>query len=442
MFSRYPSANEERTALSSSVRDLLLLNPIDPSLRIEVSEKVAKRKAILTSQKVEQLRQDKTPLDWDYIPENSPDHAKQLAIRVYGVLRRKNRVLIQNLLTEVQRAAEADPDEPLIRRVFGHLLISLGDHIRGNQFLFDAAVKLTPRDPAAAYDLADRLLNSQDLQQAHELADWLIENNWGEIAKSSVEHVRNIYRVYWLSLMWLGEVEKVIEGTKDWYEAEDLATNLGSYHASALRRSAENEPSAIAEPLLLKSIRTMNMLFELDGITGIFANEGIKLIDDIVRNTLYWGHLSPTLAFESCQFVNNHLLTLVSVHRDYTEDDPEVSKWITILAKCDCDKQDNPLNQEIWSRFLRDGVYIKDEEYELINIGYDIVNIYSRPNYSNNFLFAKNDSGEEFYVHRDNLNGNDITWRGLKIGDRLAIIRGNVLDRDKAIPVREAKIVK
>jgi NB-ARC domain len=440
LVSRYSSPNEERTALSSSIRDLLLLNPIDTQLRSEIAKKVANRKALLTSQRVEQHRQDKTPLDWDYIPDDSPDHAKQLAIRVYGTLRKRKKVLAQNKLSEVQRAVEADPNDPLTRRVLGHLLITLGDHGQGKQYLFDAAVRLKPRDPAAAYDLAWRLLDSQDLEKACELAEWLIENGWDDIAKSDADHVRSIYRVYWLSLTWLGEVEKVIEGTKNWRDANELATVFGSIRVSALRRSVEKEILEIAEGPLLESIYIMGKLFELEGVTGVSANEGIKLVDDIAWKANHWNLLSPTLAFETCQFVDNYLLSMVRVHRDYTEDDTKISRWITTFAKCGCGEKNNPLHQEIWNRFLEEGVYVKDEEYQLIGVGYEIVSIYHRPD-KPWFLFAKNDHEEEFYVNRDNFEGNEADWNGLKIGDRLAIIRGNVLNRDEAIPIREARII-
>lgn len=443
LVSRYQSANEEKIDLSSSIRDLLLLNPIDQQLRDDVTEKVTRQKAILASQRVEQRRQDKTPLDWDYIPESSPDHAKQLAIKAYGILRKGNKVQVQSLLFEVQRTFDADPNDPLTNRVWGHVLITLGDHVRGKQYLFDAATKLTPKDPAAAYDLAGRLLESQDLQEAHNLAKWLIEEGWTDIKKSNADCVRNIYRVYLLSLMWLGEIEKAIEETKNWRSVDDLAMLFGSLHASALRRSVENKPSEIADASLLEAVHTMKELFELEGVTGVSANEGIKLIDDIVRRTSYGSGISQSLGYEACQFADNHLLAMVGVHRDYNEDDPEVAKWITTLVRCDCGEKANPLHKEVWGRFLEEGIYVEDKEYRFISKGYEIVTVYRIPNKKYvSYLFAENEDKEQFFLHKDVFEGNDVSWGKLKIGDRLAIIRGSVLDREKAIPVREAKTVQ
>lgn len=443
LVSRYQSANEENIDLSSSIRDLLLLNPLDLQLRGEVTDRVVRRKAILTSQRVEQRRQEKNPLDWDYIPEDSPDHAKQLAIKAYNVLRKGIKVQIQGLLADIQRTFEADPRDPLINRVLGHLLITLGDHVRGKQYLFDSATKLSPKDPAAAYDLASRLLESQDLQEAHNLSKWLIDEGWTDIDRSNVDCVRNIYRVYWLSLMWLGVTEKVIEETKAWRDTGELEILSGSIHASALRRAVENKPSEIADESLLEALHTMKALFDLEGVAGVSAYEGIKLIEDIVRRIRFG--ISQLLAHEASHFADNYLLAMVNVHRDYSEDDPEIAKWITALATCDCGNNPNPLHKEIWSRFLEEGIYVENKEYDLISKGYEIVTIYHKPiklNRPVTFLFGKNESSEEFYLNRDQFTGSDMAWSKLNIGDRLAIIRGSVLDREKAIPVREAMIIQ
>lgn len=442
LVSRFTTANEERTALSSSVRDLLLLNPVDPQLRSDVVDRVTRQKTLLSSQIVEQRLQEKTPLDEDYIPEGAPDHSKELSIRVYRTLRKRNRIEASRLLPEVQRTVEANPTEPLIHRVLGHLLIFLGDEAKGKTYLFDAAVKLQPRDPAAAYDLANRLLSSQDLEDAYDLADWLVGEGWADGQRSDLEHARNILRVRWLSLMWQGNIDTVIEETQDWYASTDFATTMGGMHASALRRSVEREDPEVAQTALKKAISTISTLFEMEGVTGVSANEGLKLIDDIYTSVQKWSVLPPELAFAACAFVDSYLLAMVDVHRDYSQDDRILVQWIRTFSECDCGDKANPLHRDIWLRFLEEGIYVEDSDFEYISKGYEIVRIYYRPAQSQYYLFARNDEGEQFYVDRESFDGNDIVWHKLGIDDRLAIVRKNVLDREKAIPALVARLIR
>ena len=435
--------NIESVELSSSIRDLLLFNPIDIKLRENVLEKIKVQRARVYNLRSEQKKNNKNPLDWDFIPDNIPDRNKELAQSVFKAIQTKDIYSQRKLLMIVRRQYEVTPQDSFINMLRGHLLLNIGDTVRGLQYLYEASVKLEPIIPSAVLDLSIKLLQTQELEDSYNLTKWLIDNGWGDINKSNLQNVQKLYDTYWRSLIWQGKYETVLKDTLNWENMNDLLPVYGVYQATALKRIAENQTYFESTKSLEKALEIIEIIFALDEVKFLTSNIGLILIDDICKNYKnVWKNIPNSLGLKVCEFANNYLRSMINIHRDYNESDNEVKNWIKTLSEIDTYGSINPFTDEMWLRFIDEGSFFSNSEYEFIKNGFEIVTIYNIPD-KKTYLFANNEYGEQFFIHRDAFKGTNIDWEQNKNGRKLGIYRGKILDKDRnAIPVREAHIIE
>lgn len=456
LVTRIPELAEESYKLSSSVYDLLLLNPVDIGVRLVVQEKVQR-----TTQKIVELknRQDEhqtNPLFWKYIPESAPDEVKEIAVDVFQVLSRpsfdwgrladSDRHRVSELLSLLKRAIDAYQDQPLLYRIFGIFLLKLHDRT-GGQSALRQALEMEPPDVASGLCLSNELRKSKDLKGARDVAKRLVDLGWNDPERSDAYHASLVIKNYWLPLIWLGETDQVIEATKNWQKAEKLCGTYGLLRAQALRQSAEYGSFKNLPKGLCEAVDVLSELFKLEGYAGSYIDEGMKLVKQLAFTAGRNDGINEEAKLKFTEFTDQHLVQMCQVHNTYTLDHPVVQQWVKKLSILSIENNRNPLTSVRWQELIEAPREEEGELYAESERGWLRVSVYYRPTPTSKghkpFLFAEDNNKQQYYVHRDNLNSSARReWANVKIGDCLEVLPDPQGEEGTAQPVREARLVR
>jgi predicted transcriptional regulator len=426
LVTRTPGQAEERYTLSSSIRDFLIVRPINLDARKAVQEELRKMKLLVSE--IAKSQQNLNPLEREYIPESAPDEVKVVAADALKVWKRQSSTTKQ-LFDEIGRVRQAidRQDHSLLHRVLGLISIRLNDRSTGKQEL-RLAFEMIPTDVSAGSVLASELRKDQELQEAHRIAKELFETGWCNPALSSPFNASLLLKNYYLPLIWMGEVEQVIEDTDDWKTHDAVRGILGTIRAMAFRQSVESERNSdLIQNAYCRAIEVLNEVFNLDGYAIEQVSEGIKLIEQLAY-TVRRGSQSLTEASKIIftRFVDEHLFLLTEIHKTNTLDNPEVIRWIQEMSEL-LIKGGNPLIADRWQRLVKSPVSknslrtTDETEEEWIEV------VISRRARHNNgdykpFLFARDSYKKEYFIYRSTLEFEVRLWNDLQVGDRLEII--------------------
>jgi hypothetical protein len=425
LVTRIPGQAEERYILSSSIRDFLVIRPINLDIRNAVQEKLRKTKQQVSE--INKYQQNSNPLERGYIPESSPDSIKVMAADALKTWNQRAS-MPEDLFGAVERIRQTIKlqDHSLLHRVLGLILLKLNDRTTAKHEL-RVAFERTPSDVSAGLILSAELRRDQELQEAHLVAKNLVENGWLDPNLSSPYHAGLVVQNYYLPLIWQGETDPVIEDTKDWKDRRTIRGSLGTMRAMAFRQSVESERDIEQiQNALCQATQVLDEVFDLDGYAGVQIAEGIKLIEQLVY--VRKGNQEPNEQTKAnfLDFINKHLLSLAEHHKTYTLSNPAVIQWIKEMSTLTVEG-DNPLLSDRWQRLVKAPNSEIDSRAKDIEEGWINVSIERIPRFPNTgnykpFLFAKDDSGKMYFVGRNTLEFEARIWDELEVGDYLEIL--------------------
>jgi hypothetical protein len=100
----------------------------------------------------------------------------------------------------------------------------------------------------------------------------------------------------------------------------------------------------------------------------------------------------------------------------------------------------NPLHSADWYSVKTETTYDIDHIEELVQDGYEIVEVYNIPDKFeglSNFIFAKNDHDQQFYLHVSNFDGGWNRWGYMEIGSKLGVKFERLSENGKPTSVNE-----
>lgn len=411
---------EECYALSSSIRDFLIVRPINLDARNAIQEELRKTKLVVSE--INRSQQNLNPLDREYIPDSAPDAVKVVAADALKIWKRpnSNREQLFNSLEKVRQAISLQ-NHSLLHRVLGLILLKLNDRKTAKEEL-RIAFGMNPTDISAGSVLSYELRLDQDLQEAYQIAKKLIDDDWANPEHSTPYHAGSLIQRYYVPLIWSGETEQVIEETENWKTRGVLRGTFGTMRAMAFRCSVESErDSSRIQNALCCSIDVLNEVFSSDGYAGFQVVEGMKLIEQLTYIRRGSQELEQESKIKFTDFMDRHLLVLAQQHNTYTLDNPEVIRWLSDMASLDI-KNGNPLLSDRWQRLriipnIQNNLSRGEETEE----GWITVVIDRKPP-NKPFLFAKDKAKREYFVHRDTLEFENHIWNNLQVGDYLEIL--------------------
>jgi tetratricopeptide (TPR) repeat protein len=456
LVTKVPDQIEESYTLSSSVRELLRLSPIDPGVRRDVQKQRSRMK-----QQMQAAGEQVThPLAKFYIPEAAPAPVKFQATEAFKELkkhRNSDQYRLSSALRSIEKMIETYRDQPVLYRAKGLLLLKLMDSSEALR-AFKQAWAMEPRDAASGLLLSYELRDQHDYLEAKDVAKALINDDWDDPTKSDVYHASIVLKNYWLPLIWLRETDEVLEETEDWQKVgKDLRGVYGVLRAQAFRESADTL-GRTAPRALCSSIEILDSLFKSEGYAPAFVDEGIKLVRSLAKSASgrpegmkkspvkRKSDLSDDAKKQFVYFVNVHLKQMCLTHDKYRLDHPEVKRWIQSLSNLSLKDEENPLALEAWKDIL-ETTHISDEDEITPAIGWLSVKIYYRPPSRNAkgpqslILFARDEESKlQYIVHKKNFTAADKYWNSIKEGDFLEIQPGKQEPEQTAIKVHKARI--
>lgn len=425
LVSRIPGQIEEKYILSSSIRDFLVIRPINLEIRDSVQSEIRKTKIRISE--IAKSQQNSNPLQKDYIPDQVPPTIKVVAADALKICsRNRSSQDLFDALEKLRQTVKVQ-DHSLLHRAEGLILLKLNDRSTAKKEL-QKAFDMDPVDVAAGLVLSMECRKDQELEEAFELANKLFELGWDDPLLSDPYEVGLLMQSYYLPLIWQGETEQVLDGTNNWKTTKGIHGILGTLRAMAFRYSVELERDIeLVQTALCKAIEVLDQVFNLDGYAGLQIREGMKLIDQLVYVKRGQQELSETSKQQFIDFMDRHLLTLAQQHYSYSIDSPEVIQWIQEMSNLTT-KDLNPFTTNKWQRLL-DGKTSKNPVNSFDEVDSDWIQVFverrpkpDRQGKNKPFLFAQDKDKKKYFVHRNVLEFGESLWDNINVSDVLEIV--------------------
>lgn len=414
LVTREAAGTSELYALSSSVRDLLLRSPRDQTVREQVYARLQSQRRIIAE--VDQ-RGYRGCLNESFVPATSAQHIRVLVARVQAsVMSRSSRADQLRDLTDVRRAKDFDPGDPVLHRTEGLLLEQLGDRY-GALESFGRAVTCTVSDQCSRLRLAEILKEEQNFDEAIEHARPLVDS--GLLANNDI-HPRNrarLLRAYWLPILWLGRHEEVISETKQWRNS-DLRPAYAALRVSAIRSAMEGSSNRVHnEHNVDETLACLGEAFRLDGYLAYVVHEGFRALKEL-QTTFVRNGLSPKANLACARFLDEHLADMCGTANEYSLSDVFIRELVEAFRESVAGT-DNPLKTDRWTELIHNGDAGEDA---LEEVGYERTTITHLPS-DGRYLFARAvDGSRDFYVRMSSTEIKPVEFSRLKPGLMLMVL--------------------
>lgn len=406
----------EKYTLSSSVHDLLLRTPRNPSVRADVQARLREQQRLLAD--LEQSG-SKDPLAEDFVPADAPAHVRALVTRMRrSILGRSRRAEQLRDLGEVRSAISFDAIEPVLHRTEGLLLEQLNDRFAAIESLTKAST-CRGDDWSARLLLAEFLRDEQRLQEALEQTERLLAENFGSNPAVGVRNRVRLFRAHWVTVLWLKRFEDVLAATSDWRMAGDLRPALAALRVSTFQRILDEtlQPASERIKTVQALVECLDEAFRLDGYLPDVVHEGFHAIDRLDRLGRR-RFLSPDEVGLCARFFDRHLPAMCGNRRDYSLSDEVIVALVICFRDLPC-AGTNPLKDARWSDLIDLG---EEDDSALADAGYETATI-TRVLADRGFAFARVlDSSRDFYVHRSATDLNEVDFGKLRPGTLVSVL--------------------
>ena len=441
LITRTPSEEGEQYSLSDSVRDLLVISPRNIEVRGRVQDSIQGRRALSINIDVKQGA--KEVWDPDFLPKDTSDNLKLLISKVNSELRKakNNTEIAIGLFRQLKEAEYLYKGDTLYHRAFARVSELLKDNSSAEKH-YKVAIKGSPEIPSSAYLLAKMYHNTKRYDEAHDIYAELIRNGWTSEETNIVPFARTIYNGKYLALMYSGKYEEILEETKKWKESVLYRGLLGTYRASAWKRISENLISSDERvEALIKSSRIITDVFISDGYFKQANNQAINLIKEVIfffeqpvnceRHTDEGEML--------LQFSAKNIQEIRNADSKVWFDMSAIIQRLTYLQI-----KGNPFLEQKWQQSTKNYAYEQGKQKEKMSDGSLVaVTVTNRPRDIVNYLFAKDASDQDYFLHYDKLkNGNWNAWTQISVGIDLQVVADNEgPPQGKAISTKEIYLI-
>lgn len=429
--------------LSDSIKDLLLVNPINIEIRNKISSKIKERKSKIQ----EQLNRNQilgiNEFDVEFISKQISDTIRALVVdlnkclnRPHAKINHSDLVHLKNRFSELI-AYNTSNHELLFH--YSRILKTLADEV-GETQIIEEALNLDPNNPRYLLAKALNLFHKKDSDKSNIILDQLIINGYDKPENSSKKYSYSLIKLNFLNLLNIGNYNEILKRTENWKNDNDWNIIMGTYRATALKRSVEIKRQNFKEKeiVFLDILEIYEIIFQDESYPYLACNEALKFLKDHTGSNIKNSY-SKEFAYNFINFVAVHFFNIITAIKGQSLDNLEIKSFLIGLQSIKFDLKDNPLKQVKWFVSEKTVQYDKEHIEELIEEGYEIVRVHNIPenNYGlSSFIFAKNESGNDFFLHVDNFEHGWTRWGYIKLHDKLAI-RFSTSSNDKAAVAQE-----
>lgn len=428
--------------LSDSIRDLLLINPKNIEVRTRIAENLKLMKEKILVQTTRNVQLGLTPFDDDYVEPNTDRtlHALILDLNKFlsnTYVNRKHSDLV-NLKKKFSDILMYNSKDYQVHYNFSRVLAELKDKA-GQLRSLEKSLEINPKCYRANLAIGKYHFYNSDYAKALEVFDKLIIKGFNNPEVTARNFSFSLTKLRLLCLLYLSKYDVILEITDNWEEDNNWSAIYGSYRASAYKRQSEtlknNQPER--EKLIAETLNTFNQIFN-DGdypiIACIESNKIVKEFEFILANNVY----SAKVVVKYITFIARHYFNIVSRLRDESIDSKESKELLKKVYNFDL--KINPLHSAEWYSIKTETTYDEEHIEELVQDGYVIVEVYNIPDRFegfSNFLFAKNELEQQFYLHVSKFDGGWNRWGYIEIGTKLGIKYDRISENGKPTSVKE-----
>lgn len=414
-------------ALSDSIRDLLLANPKNIEIRNSITEDIKKRKAKILEQSTRIRQLGLSDFDEEFIPD-------EIDPNVYSLITDLNKCLGTNYnYNDLIRIKEKFNDlikyknnDSLLFFNFSRIFRALKD--TANELIYlKKAESLNPDSTRIKLAIALCYFYNSDYQDGIAYFEYLFNRGFDKPSLSNKKFSFKVTKLYYLSLIYLGDYDEIISKSTDWKKHENWSGIIGVSRATALKRKIEynHADKILSTPMIQEIFNIFNYIFETESYFDIACVEGNKIINDLdfIINPSF--DYSTEIQMNYLNFVANHFFNVISKIKNENINSPANQNFIKKLYEFDI--ADNPMNLvSYYNKNLEEkSRYDLEHIQELQNDGYEIVKVYHIPEDKgigmSSFMFANNREGKQFYLYVNCLDEGWNRWAYIKEGNLLAI---------------------
>jgi len=213
----------------------------------------------------------------------------------------------------------------------------------------------------------------------------------------------------------------------NWKNMEYWSGLVGVYRATALKRKIEFKFSSISsnEIIIEEILNIFDFVLTEENYFDAACVEANKISKDLIFTINPNYEYSNRIIKKYFQFVAKHFFNIVSKLRSENLSSAENQDFISNLYNYNI--ENNPLHKVKWYKKNSeiDSKYDIEHLEELKDSGYEIVKVYHIPEDKgygmSSFMFAMNDSGQQFYLSVIYFDQGWNRWGYIKEGDSLAI---------------------
>lgn len=428
--------------LSDSIKDLLLVNPINIDVRNKISARVKERKNKIQEQHKRNQILGINKFDVEFISQNALDSVVALVVDLNKVLSRpyakrnhSDLVDIKNRFGELI-AYNSSNHELLFH--YSRILKSLGDE-QGQSKVIHEALKHDPENPRYLLAQALFLFHKRNCEEANLIFESLLKKGLGLPENSSRKFASSLVKLHYLSLIQIGDYTAILEKTTDWKNDANWSVMMGNSRATALKRSVELDRHDFDKKCSAYNnvLDIYDHLFKNDSYPYIVCNEAMKFLKD--QSNLKVPPFTPEFAYKFTEFVAKHFFNIVNAIKGQSIDSYDNNSFLNRISSISFETKTNPVLESDWFTSTREISYDKEHIAELKDDGYLIVRVTNIPenNYGlSSFIFAKDKDNNDFFLHVDNFESGWTKWGYLALHSKLAI-KHNGLDSTKATVASE-----
>ncbi|EPR7548888.1 tetratricopeptide repeat protein [Vibrio fluvialis] len=422
LIGRLSNEEGEQYSLNDSVRELLLLSPRNFVIRSRVQSEIEKRRVLSKEIDNRQTAEDLPIWHIDHISTDTNENLKILVTDFNKQYKKaiRNHELSINIYRKLKDVEFMHSESPLFYRTIARSLELLKD-VPSAVTYYKKAIGIEPENPINIFLLSKLYHFTKQYKLAYETISDLINSEWTSDRPDVISFGKDIYQLYFLSLLYDGKWEIVLSETKDWKDSNDYRSTIGTFRAAAWKRKMEltvdNDPKSTIESLI-SAIRILGDVFRTNGYSITAASQAAKVFDEIefcCSRTIYQQDYREQ-SIELIKFVLSHIS---GVSGTLTRKDllPLIKKLSNINIS------GNPFNGKRLESYISDRTSVElDEGY--LSGGLIEVVIVKRPK-NPSFLFAKDSRNREYFLHYEQFkDGGWKYWVQLSINQKLHIVPG------------------
>lgn len=427
--------------LSDSIRDLLLINPRNIEVRSKISDSLKRTKAKILEQTTRNKQLGLTQFEENFVEENTDRSIHALIVDLNKFFSKpyqnRNHSDLIELKSKFADLIVYNSKDYQLTYHYSRVLKALRDK-SGELTILKQAEELNPKSPRTTHAIAMHHFYNGDYEDAYEIFNLLVEKGFNIPENSSNKFSFSLTKLRMLCLLYLAKYEEILELTVDWENDPYWSTIYGTYRASAFKRKAELKRYNIeeTEKAVIDSLSIFEIIFSNGDYPIVACIESTKMIkefDFILTNPSFSKLLNIYVAF-----LAKHYFDMVSRLRNENIDSTESKELLEKAYAAEI--PNNPMHNVKWYTQQTETTYDVEHLNELKGQGYKIVQVYHIPEREyglSHYIFAKDESENQFFLHVDKYDEGWNKWGYIKQDDLLAISYRDLLKNGKPTPATE-----